>query len=219
MSGYDENIWFDTRSVASLPGGLEIDRKKLEWFRRRLNWGYRFIGSGRAPAERWATHLMRGLAESAMVVSLKPLIVSVYTVEFDCVAMLRFAGLPERLALKDGDRLLSVNTFASAPKADAKTRTATTRDGRGAAFTQESIKNVLDADLIAGPGTHSVWVGVHPVIADFVAADASAVEARKRELDERSWRRLEELTPAYRKRFPGRARDGNPYLSHMPAAK
>lgn len=193
---FREEKWFNTRSTASLPGEIPIDYARLEWFRRKLNWGHRFLGVGGVPRERWAVHLEKGLAEPALVVRARPVVVAVYTCEFDCVAMLRFAqGLPDGVTVREGDQLLSVNTFERARLGERK----------------------LSRDLVAGSEMRSHWSNVHPAIADFLSTDASAIAARKREIRDSDWARVAELVPAYRKRFPNRFRDGNPYISHLEA--
>ena len=195
---FDEAKWFDQRTVASRPGGVSVSYAKLEWFRRKLNWGHRFLGVGQVPSQRWAVHLQKGLAEPALVVRAKPLTVAVYTAEFDCVAMLRFAqGVPGRENLREGDRLLSVNTFERRQ-------------------TSAEAKRTFERDLIVGElSGGSMWFNVHPAIADFLSDDAGAMEERKDEIGE--WDRLETLSASYLRRFPNRCRNGNPYLSHLPA--
>jgi hypothetical protein len=191
---FDEGKWFDQSTVAPRPGAVEIDFARLAWFQRRLNWGHRFLGVGLVPRDRWAVHLQKGLAEPALVMSARPVIVAVYSREFDGVAMLRFRDLPAERKVSEGERLLSVNTFERAQK-------------RGA----------LARDLVRGAETDSVWCNVHPAIADFLSDDIEVIAARKRQIGESEWRRTEELGAAYRKRFPRRLRDGNPYLSHLEA--
>ena len=195
-----ETKWFDLNTTASRPGDLDISYARLEWFRRKLNWGHRYLGVGQVPRQRWAVHLRKGLAEPAMVVQLRPhLIVSSYTSEFDCVVMLRFRdGLPAAFELQDGGRLLSVNTFERPPA-------------------QRSTAAPVERDIEYGGAPSSVWYNVHPLIADFIAEDLAAVHVRKQEIDEHSWNRLEVLTLAYRSKYPRRFRAGNPYLSHVPA--
>lgn len=212
---FDEAKWFDQKTTASRPGGVEISYPKLEWFRRKLNWGHRFLGVGQVPAQRWAVHLEKGLAEPALVVRAKPLIVAVYTAEFDCVAMLRFVqGVPGHMTPREGDRLLSVNTFERRPMS-AETRRKGKRD-LIASSAPPKAERTLERDLILGELSEgSIWFNVHPVIADFLSEDAGAIEASKAEIGE--WERLEELSAAYLKRFPDFCRNGNPYLSHLPA--
>lgn len=193
---FDPNRWFDQSTTASRPGGIGVDYARLEWFRRKLNWGHRYVGVGRVPRERWAVHLQKGLAEPALVVGAKPLIVAIYTDEFDGVAMLGFRhGLPFGQKVSEGDRLLTVNTFERVPEKGP----------------------LLARDLVRGPGNGSHWFNVHPAIADFLSEDSEVIAARKRQIGEAEWRRAEELSAAYRKRFPYRLRDGNPYLSHLEA--
>jgi hypothetical protein len=192
---FNEEKWFNLATTASRPGRIEISYERLEWFRRKLNWGHRYIGVGRVPRERWAIHLRKGLAEPALVMRTKPLTVAVYTDEFDCVAMLRFTTIPAGENVREGDRLLAVNTFERMPENGPR----------------------LARDLVRGPGNASQWFSVHPVIADFLSDDAEAIAARKREISEFEWTRASELSFAYRKRFPRRLRDGNPYLSHLEA--
>lgn len=192
---FNEEKWFDLATTASRPGEIEISYARLEWFRRKLNWGHRYIGAGRVPRERWAVHLRKGLAEPALVMRAKPLIVAVYTDEFDCVTMLRFTAMPAGETVREGDRLLAVNTFEHMPEKGPR----------------------LARDLVRGPGNASRWFSVHPAIADFLSDDAEGIAARKREISESEWGRVAELGEAYRKRFPRRFRDGNPYLSHLEA--
>lgn len=196
---YEEARWFDGSTVATRPGNVAISHQKLEWFRRKLNWGHRLLGVGQVPRERWASHLAKGLAEPALVVERKPsLLVAAYTDEFDCVVMLRFReGLPVAMDLKEGDRLLSVNTFERPPA--------------------ETQRVAIERDLVRGDVPASVWFNVHPAIADFLSDDVGALQSKKREIAAEEWTRAAHLALAYRTRFPRRWRQGNPYLSNMPS--
>ena len=212
---YDEAKWFDQNTTALRPGRVELSYPKLEWFRRKLNWGHRFLGVGQVPAQRWAGHLEKGYADPALIVRARPLTVAVYVEEFDCVAMLRFAhGVPGDMKPQEGDRLLSVNTFERR-RTSAETRRKRKRD-LIASSAPPKAERTLERDLMMGERSGgSIWFNVHPAIADFLSDDADAIEAKKAEIGE--WERLEDLSAAYLERFPDFCRNGNPYLSHLPA--
>jgi hypothetical protein len=128
--------------------------------------------------------LWLGSIQAAVVVSTFPRRVAAYSDELDCVAML---DVPPRLmdfhGLGLGDRLLTVNYYSSGPKHD---------------------------DLDFGPGNRCDWNGFIPLVADFVADDRERLAEREAALDERYWRRCEELGQAYLKRRPHDYRSGVP---------
>lgn len=81
-----------------------------------------------------------------------------YSSDFDAVVVLQFDPRTLDTYVQVGSRVLTVNTYH-----------------RG---------NVLARDIVCGPYGSLTWVNFHPVIADFVAADAARVERRKATISE-----------------------------------
>lgn len=137
-------------------------------------------------------HLRNGDSRAAVVVSTRPLLVAAYTDELDCVALLEFPeAFVAEYGLRDGSRLLTVNTYKR--------------------------NNEDDADLIPGPNAGQSWTGFQPIIAEFVSDDRHRIEQRKAEIGEDEWKRAYAMGKTYLKRRPGVWRDGRPGHSFVPA--
>lgn len=181
-------------STASDPGGIPLSRRALAAFptddgilARLIR---RFVGDEFTRI--FAEKLRLGDARAAVVASVEPPLVAAYTDELDAVLLLRFpAGFLERRGLRQGDRLLTVNTYGNLPE--------------------------FAPDLIAGPGDYGRWQNFHPLIADFLTDDAAALARAKARIAEPEWRRCADLAAAYRRARPGVARDGSPYEAYKPA--
>ncbi len=137
-------------------------------------------------------HLENGDSRAAVVMCLDPFLVAAYSVDLDCVAMLRFpASLAKSYGFVNGARLLTVNTYR--------------------------VSGKEDCDLIRGPQGQSPWLGFTPLIADFLTEDEDRLDERKGGISEREWERTLLLAREYLARFPGLARDGRPMLCGIPA--
>ncbi len=137
--------------------------------------------------------LQVGDSRAAVVMKISPLLVTAYTDELDCIAMLRFDdSLVAEFGLKPGTRLLTVNTYR--------------HDG-----------GEYDSDLSPGPNALGQWFAFSPMIADFLTDDADRLSARKAQIQESEWERTAELGEAYLAAKPGQYRDGRPVLAGRPA--
>jgi hypothetical protein len=136
--------------------------------------------------------LQNGDSRAAVVISLRPLLVAAYTDELDCVVPLEFPEeFVDQYGLRDGSRLLTVNTYRQL--ADD------------------------DPDLIPGPDCGLAWTGFQPLIAEFLSDDRERIERRKAEIAEAEWRRASAMGKAYLESRPGVWRDGRPGRSSVPA--
>ena len=186
-------------SRASDAMGLTISHDKLKVLRPDL---YGFQGLRQRYREAtgltWPqrsyleTHLREGDSRAAVVVSTDPLLVAAYTDELDCVAILEFPDeFVDDYGLKEGSRLLTINTYNRQPQ--------------------------YDADLVLGSNQTGRWTGFHPIIAEFVSDDEPAILARKRAIPAEEWQRTYRMGRAYLKQRPGLARDGRPVFASMAA--
>lgn len=187
-------------SSASDPGGVRIAIPKLRRLAPELfpawwkPWRWPDRLSGRCAAEIFniGDRLIHGDSRAALVANEYPLLVSVYTDELDCVALLRFPQwLLDEYRLKKDDRLLAV-------------------------FNYWQGTNVAP-DLSNGPLSLRRYENLVVYIADFLSDDVDRIERRKAEISETEWQRTREFTDAYLLRFGQRARDGSPIRSHIPA--
>lgn len=141
-----------------------------------------------------AEWLYHGDSRAAVVVGLRPLVVSAYNDDLDCVALLRFDdSLAAEFGLKVGSRLIAANTF--------RPRKPLVR---------------LARDLWDGPHSQGVHANVWPLIADFLSDDLARIEQRKREIDESEWQRAFTLGHD-RLRQGAPLRDGRPLTCGRPA--
>lgn len=186
----------DDTTRASDPGGVALSDAKLRRLRPDLyGLGHRLRAAARLDFP-WLVffreHLQNGDSRAAVVVSLRPLLVAAYTDELDCVVPLEFpAEFIREYGLREGSRLLTVNTYKN--------------------------RDELDADLIPGPDGASAWSGFQPIIAEFVSDDFERIEERKSQISEAEWNRAYAMGKAYLKRRPGLWRDGRPGHSFVPA--
>ena len=145
-----------------------------------------------ADVARMADHLQNGDSRAAVVVSTAPLLVSAYTDELDCVALLRF---PEDFVrdyeLSVGSRLLTVNRYG----------------GGGP----------LARDLENGPASHHRWTNFQPLIADFLSDDRQRIALRKSQVPEQEWDLALSLGQRWLAARGTAARDGRPNRSQLPA--
>lgn len=181
----------DDSTRASHPGGLALSKAKLAVFKRDLKLSERVELLFRMPDALIAEHLNLGDSRAAMVICVEPLLVAAYTDELDCVAMLRFPQLfVAAYALRPGSALLTVNTYGSGAN--------------------------VSPDLTPGPGNLGRWTSFWPIIGEFLSDDLVRIGARKRQIDDDEWDRVELLGNEYREWFGDRARDGSPYSSLVP---
>lgn len=190
------------RSRASDPGRLMLSEGKLRRLQPELFAGEpgllgRVLGRRPNPGlqefREWLSeHLQLGDSRAAVVVSVAPLVVAAYTDELDCVALL---GLPDGLVpeyrLQVGSRLLTVNMYQQAGEA---------RPG----------------DLVPGPKDTGRFCNYTPLIADFLATDATRVDRRKQTIGEDEWAKAAEMGHELLRRGV-RPRDGRPLGCGRPA--
>jgi hypothetical protein len=148
--------------------------------------------SGRPnPVEVLKEHIRCADSQPAVVVDTEPLLVAAYSVDLDCVAILRF---PDRFSgeygLRSGSKLISINTYRRARE--------------------------YQSDLIPGPNRHGPWTGFHPVIADFVSDDGAIIERRKSSIGAGLWEYVHGLGVDFVRTHPGVWRDGRPFRSGVP---
>jgi hypothetical protein len=185
--------------AASDPGDLTISHAKLRVLRpdlyglRGLHHRLRELTGLTWPQRTYlAKHLQNGDSRAALVVSTNPLRVAAYTDELDCVAILMFPDeFVKEYALRDGSRLLTINTY-----------------NRGREY---------DHDLVLGPAHKGNWTGFHPIIAEFVSDDLERINNRKKAIADDEWQRAYRMGKAYLREWPANARDGRPVFAGLPA--
>jgi hypothetical protein len=189
-------------AVASAPGRLKVSREKLLCFypdffsplgvvKRHLlgHWEGVPYGVGLSSI---AEHLDVGDSNAAVVISTSPLLVAAFTDEFDCIALLKFPDKFARLEKLDvGSRVLTSNAYMTGPKKPVR-------------------------DLLVGPQATGRWHNVIPWIAHFLSDDTERMAELKRAIQPGLWKRTAELGAAFVKQHPGKARNGAPFLSHLP---
>lgn len=202
----------NNNTVASFPGAVSLSAAKLKILQPELfspaRWLLHLLTHPltQNPASRsyWKVRIPEQLAfgdsRAAVVVSTSPLIVAAYTDELDCVALLRFGEkILGEYELKDGSRLITVNTYSSLDFGVAR-------------------------DLELGPAHCGRYGNFSPFIADFLTDDHGRLRERKAEIDEAEWQRAEELGRRLLRSPKITPRDGRPTLcyrhpTHSPQPK
>ena len=106
--------YHDDNTVASDPGGISLSVSKLHVFRNELPFFKKIYIDLRYPFEMLDEHLNLGDSRAARVLETQDrLVVSAYTDELDCIALLEFPiSMVEEKSLRVGDKLLTVNTYS-----------------------------------------------------------------------------------------------------------
>lgn len=181
----------DPASAASHAGGISLSLQRLHEFHPWLATG----DAGRYPEDAafcadlgretalrlLQEHLACGDCRGAVVAGIGPsgLIIAAYSDDFDaCVFLYALPELAERLIrrhrLQRGTRLVVCNTFT--PPGDGRSL-------------QEDIRIGERADA-------SPWVGVWPLVVDFLSEDAQRIRALHEGIGGDEWARVEELAAA-----------------------
>lgn len=190
---------FNPMGGATAPGNLTISDFKLKMlrpdiygiggtFKRVLN----KVGIGFSARDMIAAILAAGDTQPAIVISLRPLLVSVYSDEFDGVVIL---DIPEALkdvyGLKLGTRLLACCFYGP----------------------DDRIQN----DIAPGPANPRRWQIFMPVLTDICSGDYHQIRRHKQRFTEDDWHKAWYLGLDYRKQRPGWVRFGLPGLSMVEA--
>ncbi|MBS0631199.1 MAG: hypothetical protein JSS11_04745 [Verrucomicrobia bacterium] len=196
--------YHDPRTQASNPGGVSLSDKKLSRFKADLLKGDHLIAIPspeyrraeslmmKRPDDMIDEHLRAGDSSPALVISTSPrLLVAVQSDELDCVVLLSFdAKFAEDYHLKEGDRLVSVNTYEWKP---------------------------LAADIVMGPNNLHRYQNIYPLIAEFLSDDLDGIARARSRISAAEWVQLEKHAKEYVARYGHAARDGSPYFSSSAA--
>ena len=190
---------FNPLGGASRPGNLTLSDFKLKMLRPDLyGIGATFkrvlskLGVGCSARDMILSILAAGDSQPAIVVSLKPLLVSVYSDEFDAVVILDIPETQrEPYALRLGTRLMACCFYG--------------QDER------------VQKDIVVGPGYSKRWQIFMPVLADLCSGDYDRIRQRKQMFSEDDWHKAWYMGLAYRKMKPGWVRFGLPGLSMVEA--
>jgi hypothetical protein len=181
--------YHDDQTEASDPGGIYLNKIKLESFRIELPFYKKVFASTQYPPSMIKEHLLLGDSRAAIVLDVsESLIVGAYTDELDCVVLLQFPlNIAREYNLVAGHKLLTVNTYFSGSK--------------------------VVKDLNAGPESFGRYSNFYPLIADFLSDDISAIESRKLEIDNNEWLKVANMGKAIVNSGSIKPRNGNPYLT------
>jgi hypothetical protein len=135
--------------------------------------------------------LVHGDSRAAVVVMTDPLLVATYCDDLDAVCVLRFPpSFVEEYRLQRDTKLLTVlNSFSLASPARPEQ---------------------VSPDLVSGPHANPYYVGVWPLVAEFLSDDLDRIEMRKARIGEREYEHCRRLGEDHLKRFGGIARPGRP---------
>lgn len=172
---------------AKHPARIQISAAKYKQLRSLI--AGTTLEKGRLDAYRFflADQLMNGDLQPAVVVSEKPLIVAVYSDEFDGVLLLRY---PDRLAeayqLRAGERTVAVVSY----------------------FEKAFAHQGLEMDIFPGSQQTGKWMDLLPVLPVFLTEDEGTVRKKVDELDEALWERAERQIERHWTEYPEFTRDG-----------
>ncbi|MBQ7907771.1 MAG: hypothetical protein IJ309_07380 [Clostridia bacterium] len=175
--------FIDPNTVASVEGGIRLSHVK--WFDIKNIYSISMEGRRRLrkifSIEKEC--LFFGSVEPAVVVSVKPLLVSVYSEDMDAVLLLQFApAYAEKYSLNVGSRLISVNTYGN--------------------------DRALSNDIFVGERYSGDWTDFTPHVADFLSRDSKKIQAHKRSIPEERWAYVKTLGDKYLAEHAELARNG-----------
>ncbi len=196
----------DDSTQASHPGHFRLSHTKLKRLQPELYSLTKWLGFlARNPLAMlgvidrgfWKTHieehLMYGDSRAALVISVSPLLISAYSDEIDCIALLRFDdSFAEDYDLKIGSRLITVNTYSD-------------------------LQDTYEEDLFAGSKAYGRYGNFSPFIAKFLTDDNIEIENRKTQIKEDEWLRVKVFSDEYLSKPNAKARDGRPLFCALPA--
>lgn len=153
------------------------------------------IGAGlKWQKDNLAQQLAEGDSNPAVVVRKSPLLVAPYSPDLDCVVLLKFPDwVAQEYKLDVGSRLITVNTYM-----DRSTG--------------------VPADVTPGPNDDGQFGPFVPVIADFITDDTDTLNARKAQISDEEWDKVQFLGDEALKRKPLLVRDGRPSASGRPGS-
>jgi len=189
------------RGQATAALGLSFSEakfKKLEptWYQGGFkNTLLGLVGAGlKWQIQNLTEQLARGDSNPAVVIQKSPLLVAPYSPDLDCVVLLKFPDwVAQEYKLDVGSRLITVNTYM-----DRSTG--------------------IPADVKPGPQDDGQFGPFVPVIADFITDDADKVSARKAEIADEEWDKVQFLGDEALKRKPALVREGRPTASGRPGS-
>ncbi|MCM1259334.1 MAG: hypothetical protein NC182_00120 [Prevotella sp.] len=186
-----ESKYTDNNTQASNPGRIGISKEKWNELPRLLQLEKsqkRYFKKMFKPIRDF---MMHGCAEPAIVMSVKPLLISAYSGEMDAVVMLVFpSSLAKRYHLEIGTRLIVVNTYRRWIYEDDK----------------------LAKDIVLGPHYLGRYRDFNPIVALFLADDEQKCAKKVEKIPEEDWKIIERLSKDYREKYPQTARNGFFYL-------
>ena len=173
----------DPTTFAEVEGNLKLSKSK--W--REIKKIYSISPEGRKKLKNIfsieAECIYFGSVEPAVVVSMSPLLISVYSEDMDAVLLLQFApAYAEKYSLEIGSRLISVNTYGNHDK--------------------------ISDDIFVGKAYKGYWTDFTPHIADFLSNDKKRIQAHKESFSEEHWLYVQELGNEYLSKHSQLARNG-----------
>lgn len=174
------------RPGAYNPGLFKLNREKLKKLRPQIFGPLNAMFGNRFNNPSYMSVILNdGDMQTAVVVSLDPLLVACYTDEMDAVVLQYFpAELGQKLGFELGTRLITVNSY----------------NGLG------TVRK--NKDLYPGPRASGKYKSVGPVIADLYTDDVQRLMNKKAEIPEAWWEHTAELGMRYIEEHPGVARNG-----------
>ncbi len=170
------------------PGLFKLDKKKLKKLRPETFNFIRMMFVGNDSSSNYSVQLNDGDIQTAVVVSVDPLLVACYTDDMDAVVLQCY---PKELGEKMGWQL--------------NTRLVTTASYNGLGTVRRN------KDIFEGPNSKKKFKSYGPIIADLYATDMAYVERKKSEIPDVLWEKTAELGKEYMIKHPGIARNGLGY--------
>ncbi len=167
------------------PGGFNLSKSKLKEIIELMQYDKISIKKIKKSIRGIKNTLKKGDVQMAKVVSYEPLIIAIYSDEFDSVLMLRF---PEKLIdkydLSKSQKMICVNSYW--PK----------------------LSFAIEDDIIPGDYCSNNFRDIIPFIPLFLTDNVEKCEEATKIFSDKHWNYFEQLIKEYQEKKPNQYRDG-----------
>lgn len=167
------------------PGGFKLSKKKLQEVYELLNFDKNTIKKVKKNLKGIKSTLLNGDTQMAKVINYSPLLIAIYSDEFDGVLILKFPDkFVEQYDLSKSKKMVCVNSYW--PK---------------------GVFSIVD-DIIPGDNCSYEYRDIIPFVPLFLTDDENRCEEMTKIFSDKHWEYFEKMIKEYEKEKPEQYRDG-----------
>lgn len=172
----------DSNTYASCPGRLNLAKEKWNDIEKIYNLGFIKRIKLNSQRGRIQEYIRFGDTQPAIVISIRPLLITAFSDEMDAVVMLKFPDeYANKYRLKKYDRLITVNTYSY---------------------------NKIYHDIFIGKNYLNRYGDFNPNIGEFLSSENEKIEQHKKNIPESIWRYVQCLGDDYIIKHKNKYRNG-----------